>query len=283
MRALWTFLVVVLGAGSAQATILYGISGDDVGVPRRVQQIDTVAMTVNPVIDLGDGSTGYFGLAFRPADSRFYTVAQDNQGVSTLHSFSLGSGTTNPLLALGTGFVGGLAYDPTGDRFFGLANGLGGASSLFEIDTGAMTTTLLDGALGFGLAGGLTFNGDDGMLYALGSDFGFTQTLFSIDPSVAGSSAAASNALGMGIIGGVDYDSVTGSYFAVGNETGSSELLDVALGGDDTSLFGLSPFPSFTFSALTNLNGGVAVVPEPTTAVLLGLGLVALGTRRRAV
>ncbi len=247
------------------AGILYAISGDDFGIPRRVNQIDTSASTVTPLFDLGDGSLGFSGLAF--ANNQFYSVGSSGFGVGTLHTFSLAdAGITTPLFDLGTGFNGGLAAQ-SGNQFYALANAPSGASSLYSIDLGATTVSLLDPALGFGLAGGLTWNSDDGLLYALGSDIFFQQSLYSIDPAAPGSAATVGAPLGSGIIGGLDYAGVDG-MLAIGNQFGFSQLLDVTSGAGSTPLFPLAPFPSYTFSALTSGPAGTPVIPMSAPAVL---------------
>ncbi len=244
-------LLLALCATGAQAAILYAISGDDFGIPRRVNQIDTSAATVTPVFDLGDGSLGFFGLTF--VNNQFYTVANTGFGNGTLHSFSLtDGGTTTPLFGLGPGFVGGLVAQ-SDTQLYALSNDFTGASSLHAIDLTGASVSLVDTGLGFGLAGGLTWDPDSSLLYALGSDFSFVQTLYSIDPTAPGSSTAATDPLGMGIIGGVDHAGVDG-IFAIGNQPfgGPSELLSLTLGSGGTPLLPLAPFPSYTFSALTS-------------------------------
>lgn len=279
-------LLLGLWATGTQAAFLYAISGDDFGVPRRVNYIDTVAATATPLFDLGSGDLGFFGLTF--ANNQFYTVGNSGFGASTLHSFSLtDGGATTPLFDLGSGFTGGIAAQ-SNSQFYALANDFTGASMLYSVDLTTSNASLVDAAMGFGVAGGLTWNGDAGLLYALGSDFSFVQTLFSIDPATPGSSTAATDPLGMGIIGGVDYAGIEG-FFAIGNELGSSELLSLALGGGDTPLITLAPFPSYTFSALTSGPAGdvppIDPDPDPVPAPpILWLMLPALWilARRRS-
>jgi len=248
-----SILILALWATGAQATILYAISGDDDGTPRRVNQIDTDTSTVTPVFDLGDGSLGFFGLTF--VNNQFYTVANSGFGIGELHSFSLtDGGATTPLLGLGPGFTGGIAAQ-SDTQLYALANDFTGASSLYAIDLVGSSVSLVDGPLNFGLAGGLTWNPDDELLYALGSDTNFVQTLYSIDPTIPGSATAITDPLGMGVIGGVDYAGVDG-VFAIGNDGfGPSVLRSLTLGlggGSGNPLFALGQFPSYTFAALTS-------------------------------
>lgn len=271
-KILLTLCALCTWTAGVLAAPLYALSGDDFGVPRRLNLIDAATSTVTPLFDLGDGSLGYTGLTV--IGNRFYTVASDGFGPSVLHSFMLaGTGTTTPEFVLGAGFVGGIAAG-SATQIYALANDFGGASGLYSIDLGSSSVTALDLALGFGLAGGLTFDGDDGLLYALGSDADFMQTLYSIDPAAAGSSTAVTPPLGMGIIGGLDHAPGSG-FRAIGNALGYSELLSVSVGGGATPLFALASVPSYTWSALTS---GPAYepqpVPEPTMPWLL-LGPVA--------
>lgn len=273
-----------LCAASVQAATLYAISGDDFGIPRRINRIDTVAATATPIVDLGDGNLGFFGLTF--ANDRFYTVANDVNGNSTLHSFVVADGgATSTEFSLGVGFFGGLVAQ-TGNQFYALSNtAFGAVSELHSLDLAATTATLVDSTLGFGAAGGLTWNVDDGLLYALGSDPLFTQSLYSIDPALVGSSMAATNPLGSGVIGGVDYAGAVDGFFAIGNPFPGSELLSVTLGGGAAGLFGLSPFPAYSFAGLTSAPSFDPPDPMPTPApgplMLLGMGLIALARRRR--
>ena len=286
MNRILTFLAVWMCAASVQAATLYAISGDDFGVPRRVNIIDTVAATVTPVIDLGDGSVGYFGLTF--ANNRFYTVANDAFGASTLHSFEVANGgTTDALFSLGAGFTGGLVAQ-SANSFFALAGDpFTGASALHAIDVPTMAVSLVDPALGFGAAGGLTYNSDDGLLYALGSDINFVQSLYSIDSTTLGSSTNVTGPLGQGVIGGVDYAGAAEGFFAIGNPFTGSQLLSVDVANGATGLFGLSPFQSYTFAGLTTaprFDIPPMQVPAPGALMLVALGLVvlaALTTRRR--
>jgi hypothetical protein len=275
-------LALLFTTVSAQATILFALSGDDFGTPRRVNQIDTSTMTVTTLFDLGDGSIGFFGLTY--ANDRFYTMGDDGSGASTLHSFTLaGAGATTALFGLGSGFYGGIAA-ASNNQLYALANDFSGASQLYSVDLAATSSTLIDPTLGFGLAGGLTWNADDSHLYALGSDDFFVQTLFAIDPLLIGSSAAASGPLGSGIIGGLDYSS--DGFYAIGAEFGPSSLLSLSPpAAGTTPLFPLAPFPSYTFSALTNApvtgNPPPPPVPAPPVLWLLLPGLLLMQWRSR--
>jgi len=284
-RLLIALISLCLYATSTNAAFLYALSGDDLGVSRRLNQIDTTSQTVQTVFDLGDGTLGYFGLAY--GNNKFYTIASDGSGSFSLQTFSLsGSGATNPELSLGEGFTGGLAFSG-GNTLYALANDLTGAASLYTIDLLAASVSLIDSSLGFGQPGGLTWNPNKQLLYALGSNLSFEQTLYSIDPSVSGSATPVTNLLGSGIIGGVDI-SATGDIYAIGNESNSSELLSVTLGGNSAPLFGLSADPSFTFSALTSgpafaIPDPSVTVPEPPTILLLAIGLLfSAGIRSKA-
>lgn len=259
-------LVFFLAMAPAQAAVLYAISGDDSGIPRRVNQIDTDTNSVTPVFDLGDGSLGYFGLAFR--NDTFYTVATDgNFDAMNLHTFTLGGGgSTAPVLGLGAGFIGGVAFR-SDDLLYAIAGDpLSGESQLYEVDLATSAVTLIDPGLGFGASGGLTWDATAGLLYALGSDGFLGETLYAIDPDNSpGTSTPVTTLLGSGIIGGVEYVPTTGEILAIGNELNMSELLAVTLGGGATPLgFSLSSDPRYVFSALTV--GPAVDIPPGTPA-----------------
>ena len=180
---------------------------------------------------------------------------------------------------------GGIAVQ-SNNQLFALANDFFGASQLYSLDLLASSAMLIDPGLDFGLAGGLTWDATNQLLYALGSDFGFVQTLVSIDPTVAGSATPVTVPLGMGFVGGVDIAS-TGEIFAIGNGSGVSELVSLSLGGGATSLFGLAPFQSYNFSALTSAPAPDVTPVTPVTETpplwLLLLGLWAFVGGRRVV
>jgi len=259
-----------MGGPAAYAVSLYAISGDDIGAPRRVNHIDTDTSTVTPVFDLGTGNLGFFGLTL--VDDRFYTVANDSNGNSSLHSFVLADGgvTTN-VQSLGQGFNGGIVATAS-NQLYALATAFGGGSSLYSIDPAGAGPVLVDPALPFGLARGLTSDLAAQLLYATGSDFQFQRSLVTIDPSVP-STPATLGPLGIGVTGGVDLEP-GGDFYAISNVTGASNLVSVAADGTITPEFSLSPFPAFDFGALT---GGPAFTPPPPTPTPEPAGLWLLG------
>lgn len=87
--------------------LFYAMSADANGVSRQFNSITLsgASGTSAFLFSLGIGNDSYNGgLVFNPADNRFYTISNDDQGNSTLKSFALGGGFINTELALGQGF-----------------------------------------------------------------------------------------------------------------------------------------------------------------------------------
>lgn len=84
--------------------MLYGFSGDLLGVQREFQSIDPTTAGATWLFELGDGSASFSGgVAFSPQDALFYVISNDWSGASTLQRFTL-AGTLTPISPIGGGF-----------------------------------------------------------------------------------------------------------------------------------------------------------------------------------
>lgn len=267
----------LLASQFALADTLYTISADpNAGfVPQALDSIDTTGKSVSSPFTLGNGTLGFTGgLAYRGNNNTFYVISQDNSGNSVFNSFTLAGGPpVSPLFTLGQGFTGGLTFDTANGFFYAVNNDSVGNSSLYRIDTsgGGSATPLF--ALGTGFTGGLAFDSANGLLYGISNDSGGNSTLDSI--SLGGVVTPLALSLGQGFTGGLAYGPGSGLFYAISSDSlGNSSLSDFTLASSSpTSLFGVSV--GTNNAALTLGPAGPApVVPEPSTMLLVGSGLV---------
>jgi hypothetical protein len=277
-------LLMALAAPGTAGPLLTAISGDDFGVPRRVQTMDVGLAATSALGDLGDGSLGFTGgLAYN--GSQFLLIGSDSDGNSSLYGFTTVASLT-ALLPLGQGFSGGLAH--TGSALYAVSNDMFGSSTLNQIDLGGLLVTPLF-ALGSGFTGGLTYNANDGLLYGVASDAFGASTLFSIN-LVSQQATAQAIALGQGFTGGLAYDPSSMLFYALASDMfAQSTLYSFSLNDvSPTALFG--PGPGFLAAGLVvgaatggaggGGDGGDAAVPEPATVLLVAFGLMAGGGAR---
>lgn len=267
-------------AVGAQASVLYSVGPDAGFVPRTVNIVG--AAGANPQFDLGDGSIAYNGgLTYSAAGNRFYAVANDSFGASSLVSFNSSGGGYTTLGVLGSGFLGGLTYNSGDGALYGIATDFLGNSTLYRISTDGSTVSAL-GAIGMGYYGGLTYNANNGRLYAVSGDaFGVQDQLNAID--ISGSPTVTTVTLGDGSVsfsGGIAYDAASDLFFTIGNDMfGASSLDSFTLAAPaTTTLVGALGF-GFMNAGLTLYTPG-AGVPEPATLLLLGAALLPVLRRR---
>lgn len=86
--------------------LLYAFSADSSGVQRQFQAINPATAAAMLLFTAGDGSATFNGgVAYDAASDRFFVIANDSMGVSTLESFTLaGSGTLTPISGIGGGY-----------------------------------------------------------------------------------------------------------------------------------------------------------------------------------
>jgi hypothetical protein len=270
------FLLVVALAvsGPTSAALLYTIGPDAASVPRNLATVDPGGAT--PRFDLGDGSLGFNGgLAYDTANNRFYAIANDSLGNSSLVSFTLGgAGSVTTLASLGTGFIGGLAYNSADGYLYGISTDFMGNSSLYKISADGSTVTSL-GVLGVGYQGGLTYNADDGKLYAISADmFGVQSQLDAID--ITGAPSVSTVALGDGSVsfnGGIAYDPGADLFYAISNDSSAASTLDsftFASASAPTAIAALGfGYLNASLAFGPDFNGGGGSVPEPSSFALL--------------
>ncbi len=257
-------------------SLLYSFGPDGNGVARDFTSVTTSGGASSQFL-LGDGITASFngGLAYRPTDSRFYTIANDSSGTSSFASFSnAGAGTLTPISSPGQGFLGGLAFDSADGNFYALANDATGHSSLYSI-TASGTANLVSEFELVVAAAGLTYNANDGKLYAFSSDGnGVPRLLYSID--IQSHSVNFVGSFGDGSVafnGGLAFDPTANLFYAISNDSSGNSTLDTFTSAGSGSL---SPVATF---GVGYVNAGLALVttdqpiPEPPTLLLFLSGL----------
>jgi hypothetical protein len=165
-------LVLGHGAGLRAGSLFYSIGPDNSSVPDSFNSIPVSGPGPTPLFNLGGGALGFNGgLTYRSTDGRFYAMANDSSGNSTLESFTLGGpGTLTTAFSPGVGFISGLAFDSADGNLYAVADdSIGGHAFLDRLNLGTSTVTqVLDLGLGFeggGLfTGGLTFDRQNGKL-----------------------------------------------------------------------------------------------------------------------
>ncbi|MGA2324930.1 MAG: PEP-CTERM sorting domain-containing protein [Bryobacteraceae bacterium] len=274
------FLALLAGTAVAAAgPMLYSITSLD-GGDFSLSSISPAGQ-LNMLFPLGAGFTG--GLAFDPSSNLFYAVSSDENAASTLNSISW-TGEVTPLFSLGYGFFGGLAYAGAPGTFYAIGGDANGVQrSLYSISlAGGGSATLIedleDGSLSYD--GGLAYAGG---LYVIGSD-GAHWGVYSYPPMVTAIELGGMfRSVFFPAAGGLAHDPVADSWWAlaIDNQTLAPRLVNFNSSAP-ISTFSLSSGPTgLTFAE--DLSGGPGNVPEPGSALLFALGLVAiLVLRRRA-
>jgi len=167
---------------------------------------------------------------------------------------------------------GGLAFDPTSELLYGCQ--AKGQDLLYTFDLSNAKATVKGTIVSSGDISAISFD-DSGTLYAIDQ---LEQSLLTLDPSNANIIKSIDLNISLGSILGMDFDPSSGiMYVADGSSGGTDTLYTV-----DLSTGVLSPVGP---TGLTDGLSGLAIVPEPYTISLLGLGsfLVLKKRRRRTI
>ncbi|MCW1922442.1 DUF4394 domain-containing protein [Luteolibacter arcticus] len=279
-----------LFVSSANAVTIYTIGSDnsfysfDSAAPGAVSQVGTSGAATGYVdVDIYGANGALYGITGSGAGSRINTA----NGTST----SAWTPNTNPI----TGSVNAFDFNPFADRVRVISNG-GANNYRIQPDVASLPQTvtnpggvLVDGGFTFTdslggaragitvLGAGYTNPGDNpgsAVLYTLSSD-GFLNS--HTTPAGTFGNGVAVSAFGLGFTptgSGFDID-LTNTGYALANVAGVTNLYTINLTTGISNLVGaVGNTPGLTFT-------GLAIVPEPSTALLGVLGGLALVRRRR--
>lgn len=253
-------VIVAVNLEKVQANVMYG--GDFTGYSSS--QLLTVNTTTGAGTSVGTMGSGIVaGLAF---DRNSGTLYGANVTTDELVIINTTTGAQSSVGALGIDTVGALAFDPNTNVLYGVDNA---TQNLLVINTttGAASSV---GAMGSSNVAGLAFDPNSDTLY--GTDIQL-DVLVTINTSTAAASTVGS--LGFEFVAGLTYDPDTNTLFGVDKSVGSIVTINTTTGAATT----LGSYGA-TFEQFEALAFESQPVPEPSTFVLVALGLLSLGMAR---
>ncbi len=195
------------------------------------------------------------GMAYDASSDILYGV----DGGDALYSLDRTSGAFTQIGAASPVNIAGLAVHPTTFDLFGISV-IGGA--LWSIDKGTGVASFIGPTIGdLGFGHGLTF-APDGTLFATDTAAVGTTALYTVDPQSGHASFVAD--IDRDLVVGISFDTA-GVLYGSDNATNTLITIDPLTGLSST----VGPYGGFKHNA-------IAFVPEPSTLVLLGLGVWAV-------
>jgi DNA-binding beta-propeller fold protein YncE len=262
-------LVVFLGADRVVATPLYGVSfgTSESAVLYDVDSATGAASNPRPV-----GAGHLVGIAWSPGGWLYgLTNSSAPANPNSLVTINPSTGASQVVGSTGltTIIEGDLARDPTTGQLYGCYNLDTGRRQLFILNSQTGGATALPGSLS-GDPSALAFS-SDGTLYGIDTSLGELLTIDKISGTVLGYKTLN---LALGSTAGMAIDPYTGVFYVADGESGGTDKL-YTLNPATGLLTAVGPL------GVADGLAGLAFVPEPGAAVLLGLGASLVVMRRR--